>query len=223
MQEVDQVGHIRALEVTYSDINGWHPHEHELLLVAKPLPRILVEKITRVQFNIWRKACEKFGLGIPNRKRGVDVRVALSASEYISKFGREEKWGVGSELSKQISKKGAKGSLTPFDILRAFEAGEKRYGVLFLNYAEAFFGSRQIVWSRGLKKLLCVVERTDEELAAEEAEDADVVVKIKPHEWKCVLSQSRDVRGLLLDLAETGGFEGVRRYLDDLTHGLAPF
>lgn len=223
MEEIDSVGHVRALETTYSDANHWHPHDHELLLTAAPLTVRLMKKIQSVQFELWRKACIKFGLGIPNRKRGVDVRLALSAAQYLAKFGREEKWGVASELSKQISKKGGKESLTPFDILRGYESGEKRFGPLFIEYANAFFGSRQIVWSKGLKKILCIDEKTDEELAKEESEDAVIIIKIDAFEWRTILKQPRDVRSLLLDLAETGGFDAVRLYLDKITFNEVPF
>lgn len=217
MAEIDSVGHIRALETTYSDANHWHPHDHELQLTAKRLPVRLIEKIQRVEFELWRKACIRFGLGIPNRKHGVNVKYAMSAAEYVSKFGREQKWGVGSEMAKQISKKGRKESLTPFDILRGYQEGEKRFGPLFIEYASAFFNGRQIVWSKGLKKLLCIVEKSDEELAKEEAEDAVVILKIDGYEWKTILHQPRDVRSLLLDLAESGGFDAVRLCLDKIT------
>lgn len=223
MLEIGYVGHIRALEVTYGDANGWHPHDHELVLTADRLTQRLRKKVQSVQFELWRKACIRFGLGMPNRKRGVDVRSAESCAEYIAKVGRESTWGLGSELAKQHTKSGREGSMTPFDLLRRYESGEKRFGPLFIEFANAFFGAHQIGWSRGLKKLFLIVELSDEELAKEQEQDAVVVLGISKWEWKFVLRQSRDVRGLVLDLAEKGGSEAVRRYIDRLTDGECPF
>lgn len=223
MIEIGYVGHIRALETTYGDANGWHPHDHELLLTADKLTQRMRKKLQSVQFELWRKACIRFGLGMPNRKRGVDVRSAESCAEYIAKMGRESTWGLGSELAKQHTKSGRDGSLTPFDLLRRYESGEKRFGPLFIEYAEAFFGARQIVWSRGLKRLFLIEEASDEELASREEADAVVVLSITKWEWGFVLKQPRDVRGLVLDLAEKGGADAVRRYIDHLTLGECPF
>lgn len=223
MLEIGYVGHIRALEVTYGDANGWHPHDHELVLTADKLTQRLQKKVQSVQFELWRKACIRFGLGIPNRKRGVDVRAAESCAEYIAKVGRESTWGLGSELAKQHTKSGREGSMTPFDLLRRYEAGEKRFGPLFIEFANAFFGAHQIGWSRGLKKLFLIEERSDEELAKEQEHDAVVVLGISKWEWRFVLQQPRDVRGLILDLAESGGPDAVRLYINRLTDGHCPF
>ena len=43
---------------------------------------------------------------------------------------------------------------------------------LFQEYGVAIKGQRQLSWSRGLKKLLCVEEKTDEELAQETEHDS---------------------------------------------------
>ena len=44
---------------------------------------------------------------------------------------------------------------------------DKDCGKLFQEFAIAMKGSRQLVWSRGLKSLLDLDEKTDEELAEE--------------------------------------------------------
>jgi hypothetical protein len=49
---------------------------------------------------------------------------------------------------------------------------EKDCGKLFQEFAIAMKGSRQLVWSRGLKALLDLEEKTDEELAEETEKDA---------------------------------------------------
>lgn len=220
LKSVGFVGDIRTLEVTYGDANGWHPHEHNLWLVAKPLTDRQQRTLRATLFELWKKACMVSGLGTPNRKNGVNVIEAESAAEYMAKFGREPKWGVASELTKQHVKTGSKvgqvKSMTPFDLLRAAHEGEGRFGPLFVEFAQAFFGKRQVVWSRGLKAAFGIDELTDEELAVIEAEDATVMIQLTPVEWRMVLAQSWDQRSVILELAELGGYLAVRRYVDRL-------
>lgn len=217
------VGSIRALEVTYGDANGWHPHEHGLWLLAKPLTTRQLQHMRAELFKLWRAACLEVGLPLPNRKRGVDVSCMESSAEYIVKFGREPRWGVGSEMAKQHSKTGAVERMTPFDLLRRYHEGSddgshKRFGALFVQFSKAFFGKRQIVWSRGLKEAFGIVQASDEEIAVEEADDAVELLRISAEQWRCVLHQKHDVRQIILERAENGGYLAVVHYLQGLMH-----
>lgn len=217
------VGSVRALEVTYGDANGWHPHEHGLWLLEKPLTFRQLTWMRSKLFELWRDACEAEGLPLPNRKAGVNVVVAESAAEYIAKFGREPRWGVGSEMAKQHSKRGGVASMTPFDLLRRYHEGSddgshKRFGALFVVFAKAFFGKRQIVWSDGLKQVFGIVQKSDEEIATEEPDDAVELVRITAEQWRVVLHQKADVRQLLLERAETGGYQAVVQFIEGLMH-----
>lgn len=222
------VGSVRALEVTYGDANGWHPHEHGLWLLAKPLTTRQLTWMRSKLFELWRDACRAAGLPLPNRKAGVNVVLAESAAEYIAKFGREPRWGVGSEMAKQHTKNGRAASMTPFDLLRRYHEGSddgshKRFGALFVVFAKAFFGKRQIVWSDGLKEMFGIVQKSDEDIAAEEPDDAVELVRITATQWRCVLHQKADVRQILLERAETGGHAAVVAYLDQLMDRFVPF
>jgi hypothetical protein len=223
VKSVGFVGDVRTLEVTYGDANGWHPHEHCLWLVAKPLTDRQQRSLRSTMFDLWKNACQICGLGTPNRKNGVNVIEADSAAEYMAKFGREPKWGVASELTKQHVKSGRAKSMTPFDLLRAAHDGEGRFGPLFVQFAHAFFGKQQVRWSRGLKAAFGIDEVTDEELAAQEAEDAVVIIRVTPQEWKAVLARPHDERSVLLELAEAGGYLAVRTYLNGVLAGFVPF
>lgn len=221
--EMGYVGDIRALEVTYGDDNGWHPHEHGLWLTDRPLTARQIERMTSVLFKLWHRACGAAGLPLPNRKRGVDVRFMESSAEYVAKFGREPRWGAGSELAKQHIKSGKVKSMTPFDLLRRYHEGSddgshKRFGGLFVQFAKCFFGKRQVVWSDGLKELFGIEQKTDEEISVEESEDARELVRISGEQWRCVLHQKSDVRQILLTLAETGGHDAVVSYIKSLMH-----
>ena len=227
-QEIGQIGDIRTLEVTFGDKNGFHPHEHSLWLTASSFTARQLQGFKSRLFDLWKRACAKAGLAAPNRERGVDVRHAMSAAEYLAKFGRESTWGVASELSKQHVKSGRAQSMSPFDLLRSYQAGNLEHGNRFIDYVNAFFGKRQIIWSRGLKALFGVKELTDQEVAEQEEKDASLLAKIESWEWAVILRQPWDVRSTVLDLAEGavehgGGFDAVRRFVDHLTRNEVPF
>ena len=103
-------------------------------------------------------------------KHGLDLRDGKYASQYVSK------WGLEHELTKGHIKKGKENSLTPFDLLQLSIDDEevffKKPSKLFQEFAISVKGSRQLVWSRGLKKLLEIEDKTDEELAEETENEA---------------------------------------------------
>jgi hypothetical protein len=215
---IEYVGMVRAFEVTHGDANGWHPHFHELWFLKEKLTSRQLEMWRRVLFEEWRAQCKRSGLGIPNRKAGITIIEAESAAEYVAKFGNMPKWGIGSELTKRHSKKGRSGSRTPWDLLRLYAEGESRFAPLFEAYANAFFGARQVFWSPGLKQAFGINELTDEELAAQQEQDARELCRITKAEWKLVLSIEYDQRALILRMAEYGGSDAVRGFL----YGLRP-
>jgi hypothetical protein len=211
------IGSIRALEVTWGEANGWHPHFHEIWFFSKPLTVRHRAMLTALLYDGWSSACVKSGLPSPNRKRGVHVQPAESAADYIAKFGTEPRWEAASELTKQHVKKSrdSKGR-TPFDLLRDYAQGNSRAGALFAEYVEAFFGFSQLFWSPGLKAIFGVAVLTDEEIAAQKEDQAKVVCRMKVDDWKRVLKMAFDARSTLLTLAETGGHDAVQAFLDGL-------
>ena len=215
-KEIDYVGMIRAFEVTHGDANGWHPHFHELWFLKQKLTARQLESWNRVLFEQWRKQCLRAGLGEPNRTVGIKIIEAESASEYVAKFGNAPRWSVGSELTKHQTKHGKNGNRSPWDLLRLYAEGESRFAHLFREYANAFFGARQVYWSNGFKKLFGIQEMTDEALAKMSEQDAYEVCRISKELWKKVLSQPYEARPLILQLAETGGAKEVGIFLGSL-------
>lgn len=214
LREFGFVGSVRCLEVTYSDQNGWHPHIHELWFVTDPVPTRSLSRLKASLFDLWLSACRDSGLGLPNRKHGLDVRRSLSAAEYLAKFGRSQNWGSSSELTKSHVKHGRQ-SLTPWDFLRLHPDNPELYGFLFHQYVYAFFGLRQLFWTPGLKAAFGIGEISDQ-AAAESETPAFPVVSITPELWKRLLRSKRDFRGHVLRLAETGGAPAVLRFLSAL-------
>lgn len=212
------VGSIRALEVTHGQANGWHPHFHDLWLFDRPLTTRQRDSLRRILYAIWSAASVAAGLPSPSRQRGVHIQPAKSAAEYVAKWGTEPRWDVGSELTKANTKrsKSLKGR-TPFDLLRDYsEKSDKQAGALFVEFARAFKGFNQVRWSKGLKDVFGIAEISQEEIAASQEEPARKLGKVRLRQWKLVLSQPYEGRATLLQLAESGGFPAVKRFLRSL-------
>ena len=192
------IGRIRVYEVTYGK-NGYHPHVHIALFYTNDVD---LNAIQESMYELWEKACMKFGLS-SSKKHGLDLQDGNEAEKYLSKHGT---WSLEQELSKSHIKKAKNDSMTPFDFLREYLTTEdKRYLNLFQEYAECFKGKKQIQWSPGLKKLFVVEEKSDDQLAKEKVEEADILGMLSCDEWKQVLKF--DSRAKLLDRIEKYGFD----------------
>lgn len=203
-------GSVRALEVTDGG-NGWHVHTHELLFCKSPVqpwggsPRPVSSDILPA----WQKACVDAGLEMPNT-HGLSIEDGVYAAKYASK------WGIESELTKAHIKKGREGRLTPFDLLReVLNVGCADSHDSFTEYAKAFYGKRQLVWSAGLRSLLKLEEeKSDIEVAEEEEEGSVLLGSLTVLQWKVILSA--DKRGELLRVAKNEGWQGVLLYIEIL-------
>ena len=206
---LDVAGVIRALEVTWGRLNGWHPHVHEIWLVGPQFEDVDLEWLQAELLLLWRRACKNSGFQEPDAYHGVAISLGEGVSEYIAK------WGMGAELTKAHCKHGRNGRYTPWDLLRWHkDTGEEHPAELFREYAQAFYRAQQLVWSRGLKARYSIWEYTDQELAKRQQEEAVIVVRIPRADWLRVCRFQG--RGTVLVLAEKGGAPAVLRYLDDL-------
>jgi hypothetical protein len=208
-QSIGYIGSIRALEVTHGRKrtvnNGWHPHYHILIFVES----VLDLGPLRLAFYLrWLKACEKAKMpALPDYEHGVRLEDGSKAAAYASK------WGLESEMTKGHIKT-AKNGETPFDLLRAYAYDDdKQAAALFREFGETFKGKRQLHWSSGLKSRFDLDETTDEELAAEQDDDAAILGTIEIEDWQLILKA--DVRGEILELARHG-WEPVERFLSEL-------
>lgn len=154
----DIVGTIRALEVTHG-ANGWHPHLHMIVITKKPMQTAL-ESLS----GAWLKSLQTEGLSA-SEDRGWQVQSASAAGKYIAKFGAAEELTFG-------QKKRGRGSSSRgvWQILEDYTySGDIHAGELFQEFAVAFKGTKQLVWSHGLKALVGV-DDLDDDQAAEEGE-----------------------------------------------------
>lgn len=209
-KRIGEVGRIRSLEVMIGK-NGWHPHTHELLFVDNSAAASHIEKFLRGQ---WESACKRVGL-IPRgkvrafRQHAIDVKDQVSCSDYLAKQDDSRHWGADREVAASSKKRGS--GVHPFGLLDRVAQGDDQAGRLFLEYIEAFQGKRQIFWSPGFKKLVNVQEKSDEALAEEQVDNADVLAKLEQWAWDRIVAE--DARALILELAEEGGLTAVLDWL----------
>lgn len=206
-------GLIRSLELTHGE-NGWHPHTHELWMVDNDADAEWVKEKTLER---WTKACIKAGFLDPSNEeqmkafaeRSVDVVDRVSCSAYLAKQDDTRIWGVDRELAKSSTKVGRKSGRHPFSLLDT-ATPDNRDGQLFLEYALAMHGKRQIFWSHGLKERVGMKDKTDEDLVEEQREEADILAAMSMDQWRTVIKE--DARTEILDIAEVHGYEGLRSW-----------
>ncbi|EGR1020639.1 hypothetical protein EFU61_18290 [Vibrio cholerae] len=223
------VGRIRSLEVTYGS-SGWHPHVHILVFSEQRIPKSVKRDLALE----WQKSCVSAGLPKPTLENGFDVRNGDAAGEYVCKFADDSKlpaktkngdvvtWDSADEMTKSHAKKGRQGNITPFDMLRLIgdkdtsDSQKRFYRARFDEYAQAFKGRRQLVWSRGLRDELDMEqELTDEELVLEQTEDSNVMALLDRKEM-AVLSKF-ELRSTALAIIENGGRKALATMLHPFT------
>ena len=213
---------IKGLEILWGQ-NGWHPHNHILLLTKYTV--LGFESYRDELARLWINSCLKAGLRSPSMEHGLDIRDGSHAEEYISKYGLpdQNKWGLPEEITKGHMKKGRNGGFTPFDLLQLSIEDKPIHGKLpsklFQEFAFSIKGSSQLVWGRGLKKLLCIEEKTDQELAEETEKNAIELTSVANYGFTLLtIFQKRHVflDCVARDYEKKDGFSSANALLDEL-------
>jgi hypothetical protein len=206
-------GTVRSLEVT-DGVHGWHPHLHVLCYLE---PGADVERFRVELRDRWGAVVAKQGR-YASPRWGLDVRSAnAEIAAYVAKFGKEQYWTVARELAKSSSKNAYGSGRSMLELLEAYVvAGDVEAGRRWREYALTFKGRKPVVYSRGLRALLGLVdvEQTDEELAAAPMEDAVELARLDLSAWRIVLAN--DARGELCDVAGSGDPALVWAFLGSL-------
>lgn len=210
-QQLGRVGYVRATEVTYGG-NGWHPHIHTLQLFEKGVTQDQLDELRDAEFAVWKRQAVNRGLGAPMKKRYELRKVAdanVQFSDYFAKgvydpsVPRASK-SVGFEMTGSMTKKGRKGSRSPWQVLEDFgQSGDLDDWDIWEQYEVASKGKRALVWSNGLKKMFGVGEKGDEEIADEEVGDRDDTL-FWVTDWSVIAGQSH-LGGQLLGEVQRGG------------------
>jgi protein-disulfide isomerase-like protein with CxxC motif len=222
-------GVIRSIECTWGLVNGYHPHAHFLFFIDPPrtLDRMTGELIPVADwspdvsgfhdaiYDRWQMVAERHGFTMSD-EYGVKVQTtatfdAVVVAEYVAKHGHEperRRWSAAHEVTKGHVKRGKPGRLTPWDFLRRFVAAQtlderSAWAARWREYLAAFRGMAQLRWSRKLRERLGLeVERSDAEVAAEQAEDGVLLALLYLDQWRAVWQAGKVAD--LLDAAGTG-------------------
>lgn len=240
------IGHIKALEFTWSHNNGWHPHNHILLfsnyspaefknmtvavtfdkdgfiqlVTAKRYKMMkgrnqlhLMKHVTVEVFikHYWRKCCLAVGLGEPNFKRGATLQGADKAKSYLTKFKTAQEMTSQAKVAKT-------GSRNQWQLLSDSLGGDTQASALFVEYAEATKGQRQLVWSRGLKEYFKIQQVEDSDCPDLGDDDEGVideqVAYFQDEQWYFI--RKNNLQADLLNLAEAFGIEKLREYINKI-------
>lgn len=208
-------GYVRALEVTWGESTGWHPHAHVLLFLD---PAAQLDALADQLFPSWGTAVRNRGLGEVSRA-AFTLQDGTHANRYVTKLGAELEWGPAEELTRGHTKSASGSRYSPFDLLGEYAySGDARAGALFRDYARSFHGRRQLQWSQGLKKQLLGAEGLTDEQIADSLGQADAVLAtLTVDDWGLV--RRARLRGSLLLVAELEGAAGVHHLLASLRAG----
>jgi hypothetical protein len=205
------IGHIMALEFTWGDQNGWHPHYHVLLVHDEDLDAAAVVALHRhIQARL-AAACGDSGLREPDQLHAVRIDANVSgtaAGAYLAKGGN---WTLAEEMTRGDLKTSRTGSRTPFQILADYyQTGDTRDRDLWREYSSVTRSLAAVRWSRGLRVLMlgtaALLEKTDVELAAEDVE-GELVTCLEVAVWSRLRLAGLD--HTLLVAAERGGLAAI--------------
>jgi len=212
---IELVGYIGALEFTWSERNGWHPHLHEIWFVKAGVD---LPALKRRVHERWVQACEKECLGTPSFEHGVNIKFVDDDAEALARyplFGSDLD-RAAKELTHSHTKQGrSSDSVTPWDLLIAAYDGDKRAGWLWREFARAVKGRASLNWSRGLKDHFGIDEISDDELAAEQEqanEGVETVVEVSLKDWNRITFHR--ARQALIQYVKCFGADGAELVLE---------
>lgn len=145
---------ISTKEATWSKVNGWHPHVHELWCVNTQI--LADQDIKAIEYELsvlWRRICAKKGLdasiehGLTVQK--LDLTTTDGIDQYLTKSGTA---AASLEMTSSHTKKGRKKNhYTPIELLdQSRKTGNRWMGDIWLEYVTAYKGRKQMMFGRTL-------------------------------------------------------------------------
>lgn len=207
------IGRIRALEVTWSQSGGWHPHLHELWVFTSLLDDIELGVFADLPA-AWGDCCEDWWLDRPSDDRGVDVRPIIGNAEYLAKFGAERRWGLEKELASSGQKSKSHG---PLSLLELSMYGDLVARSNYLHYVRAMHAVQpsSIHVSANLNyalKQLGLTLRDDDTLSKVIESEAELLMELSVDDYRYI--STNGLYSTILRLAETGGPDVVRDFIN---------
>lgn len=205
---------VRAVEVTHSRGNGWHPHVHAIFLTFRPLSAREAVKFRRRVFGQWRDFVARRSPEHTPDRRGFDCQVirpddAGRVGSYCSKIS-----DAAMEITRADLKNRGK-TRHPFYLLSHCADGEAWAIRAWQEYERATLGRQFLTFSAGLRRYfsgiaeISEVAATDAEIVGDDQGDADdqVLAQFTGDEWRRIVRAG--IVSQLLDAAEHSGRPGV--------------
>jgi len=201
-------GTIKTLEVTHG-VNGWHPHNH--ILFFSRHDKIDFDLLHEKLYQKWEYKLK--ALGRYTNRKAFNLQYSNEAvANYVAKWGlADSDWNISHEMTKSPVKIAKNGGYTPFALLESSAGGNEAHGRLFQEYFEAFKGERQLYYSPGLKKLLGLADKSDEQICDEKIEQSYLFMVLNMEQWRQVLDN--EIRAELLHQVAEGDIQSVVAYL----------
>jgi len=205
---------IRALEVTVSERNGFHPHVHYVLFLNAPVDEQTLANVRRRVLRVWsRHVFNATGRQVLSQHCPVEEVETGNVGAYAAKLS------IGYELASSSTKEGRGASQTPFQLMVDFlETGDTDALNKWWEYERVMKGRRQLTWSRGLRL------SEDEDILTDGDEDATperVVATVPLWLWRKVKARrGEDAR--LLTLLERHGLQAFNARLQSIAEYQPP-
>jgi hypothetical protein len=96
-KQFGMLGTVSVGQVTWSNVNGWHPHCHELVFFSS---QIDADEYAQAASELLQRAAEHEGLSMNEHGFKLD-RTNGAVADYVAKFGREPlktSWGPSADV-----------------------------------------------------------------------------------------------------------------------------
>ncbi|MGE3448695.1 MAG: hypothetical protein AB7H92_14070 [Microbacteriaceae bacterium] len=211
------VGMVRSLEVTCSEQGGWHPHEHALVLVDRPLDHQELGRWWLDVAALWHHEVGKVNAKMaPSRSPGVGVDVRSVQAETVGQVAAYvvgDVGGVALELARGDTKLGrGEGSQTPWQLLDRATRGDRWADRRWAEYCAATRGRARIRWTKNLRARLRLGREQSDLEAAEDTSECEPVCDLDEDESAVVLAVP-ELQPRVCEAAEAGGADAVHEYL----------
>lgn len=242
------IGYIKAVEITLSDGDGWHPHLHVLMFTESKVEDGTMQAFRAWVFDRWAEKLDamaeswsgktggrKFNIR-PSRAHGVDLQrvddhgavVALYISKIQDDHAKDaHKWHVSGEMVRGDVKEGQKtgdgdAHINPFQLLDGDDCplpwDGKRRMKKWVEYVRYTKGRRCIRWTPGLKERFGIDDLSDEEVIAEETKHAVMAWRVEPESYDAALKKNPETLAQAKHAMERRDFETVSVLLPGRFH-----
>jgi len=233
MDEMEMVGYFTGRENTFGLLNGWHPHRHTiyftLIATQEQLKRWQNELSLAFLFAFQKaggslKDAQAFMLRAVRLDQINDDNGYNRIASYITTV-EGDTWTLAREATKGITKTAKNGNITPFGMLSAIREGHelsRLFSVKFYEYAVTMKGRKQFFPSPGIRKILRMDWKTDEEIM-KELQGGNTYASFSDAIWNEI--NRLDIKGEIVELSkienEFAFLAEVERYLAEINQKTA--